>query len=157
MFLCCIDSRRGQLLQTFRRWICMRMVRYMRGFVPMVQPLFNSLRSTDAYMRQQTRPSLVQIMACRLVGAKPLPKPMLAYFQLKLKEQTSVQNNAFENVVCKIAVVLSRPQCVDVFCCGKVLVNSLTPFMITSLTWGRLYDCSRSCKAGMENIVETMT
>ena len=25
-------------------------------------------------------PSLVQIMACRLVGAKPLPEPMLEYY-----------------------------------------------------------------------------
>ena len=30
-------------------------------------------------MRQLTTPSLVQIMACRLLGAKPLSEPMLAY------------------------------------------------------------------------------
>ena len=40
---------------------------------------FNSLRPSDAYMRQSTMPSLVQIMACRLVGAKPLSEPMLEY------------------------------------------------------------------------------
>ena len=34
------------------------------------------LRPSDAYMRQQSRPSLVQIMACRWVGTKPLSKPM---------------------------------------------------------------------------------
>ena len=37
----------------------------------------NSLRPSDAYMRRWTVPSLFQIMACRLVGAKPLSKPML--------------------------------------------------------------------------------
>ena len=37
----------------------------------------NSLRPSDAYMCWQPRPSLVQIMACRLVGVKPLSEPML--------------------------------------------------------------------------------
>ena len=41
---------------------------------------FNSLRPSDAYMRQKTRPSLVQIMACRLFGAKPLSEPTLEYY-----------------------------------------------------------------------------
>ena len=44
--------------------------------------LINSVRPSDAYMRLQHRPSLVQIMACRLFGAKPLSEPMLAYCQL---------------------------------------------------------------------------
>ena len=39
----------------------------------------NSLRPGDAYMRQLTIPSLVQIMAYRLSGAKPLSEPMLEY------------------------------------------------------------------------------
>ena len=34
--------------------------------------------------------ALVQIMACRLGGTKPLSKPMLAYFRLDPWEQTSV-------------------------------------------------------------------
>ena len=41
--------------------------------------LFNSLRPSDAYMRRWTGSSLVQIMACRLFGAKPLSEPMLEY------------------------------------------------------------------------------
>ena len=40
--------------------------------------IFNSL--INSYMRQFTRPSLVQIMACRLDGAKPLFEPMLEYY-----------------------------------------------------------------------------
>ena len=55
---------------------------------------------------------LVQVMACRLLGGKPLPEPMLIYCQLDLQEQTSVKfrmeiqnlkmhENAFENVICQ--------------------------------------------------------
>ena len=43
----------------------------------------NSWRPSDAYMCHQTRPSLVQIMACCLVGAKPLSEPMLGYCLFK--------------------------------------------------------------------------
>ena len=52
---------------------------------------FNSLRPSDAYMRQLTRPSLVQIMACRLVGTKPISEPTLVYCQLDPWEWTSVK------------------------------------------------------------------
>ena len=51
---------------------------------------FNSSPPGAAYMRQWTGSALVQIMACRLVGAKPLPGPMLEYCQLDPCEQTSV-------------------------------------------------------------------
>ena len=40
---------------------------------------FNSLRPSDAYMRQCNIPPLLQIMACRLFGAKPLSEAMLEY------------------------------------------------------------------------------
>ena len=39
----------------------------------------NSLRPSDAYMHQETKPPLVQIMAYHLVGAKALSEPMLEY------------------------------------------------------------------------------
>ena len=59
-------------------------------------------------------------MAYRLFGAKPLSEPMLPYCQLDLKEYIS-ENYCFEiqkfslkksleNVVCEMAVILSRPQ-----------------------------------------------
>ena len=35
-----------------------------------------------AYMRQWIRSALIQVMACCLFGAKLLPEPMLAYWQL---------------------------------------------------------------------------
>ena len=37
------------------------------------------------------RSALVQIMACRLLGVKPLSEPMLGYCQLDPKEQTSLK------------------------------------------------------------------
>ena len=51
----------------------------------------NSSPSSSAYMRQWLGSALVQIMAWRLFGAKPLSKPTLGYCQLDPKEQTSVK------------------------------------------------------------------
>ena len=42
-------------------------------------------------MRQWTRSPLVQVMAWRLLGAKPLPEPMLAYCQSESWEQISMK------------------------------------------------------------------
>ena len=42
----------------------------------------NSLRLRDAYMCQQTQPSLGQVMAFCLMGTKPLSEAMLAYCKL---------------------------------------------------------------------------
>ena len=44
-----------------------------------------------AYMRQWTGSSLVQLMACRLIGAKPLPEPVLAYCHLDSWKHISVK------------------------------------------------------------------
>ena len=51
----------------------------------------NSLRPSDKYMHQCHIPRLLQIMARRLFGAKPLSVPMLGYYQLDLKEHISVK------------------------------------------------------------------
>ena len=71
-----------------------------------------------AYVRRWTASALVQVMACHLFGTKPLPEPILTYCQLDPEEQTSVkieskykistEENAFENVVCKMEAILSR-------------------------------------------------
>ena len=50
---------------------------------------FNSLRSSDTYMHQKARPSLAQIMACRLIDTKPLSEPVLEYWLLDPWEQIS--------------------------------------------------------------------
>ena len=51
------------------------------------QIIYHGKRTTQwtpsaAYMRQGTGLALFQIMACRLIGAKPLPEPLLIYCQL---------------------------------------------------------------------------
>ena len=43
------------------------------------------------YMRQSIWRALVQVMACRLFGTKPLPEPVLAYCQLDNWEQMSAK------------------------------------------------------------------
>ena len=43
---------------------------------------FNSFPPSATYMCQWIRSTLVQIMGCRLLGAKPLSKPMLGYCHL---------------------------------------------------------------------------
>ena len=64
-------------------------------------------------------------MACRLIGAKPLSEPMLEYCWLdpwnKLQwnfnrnSESFIQENVFESVVCEMAAILSRPQCVKIW------------------------------------------
>ena len=72
----------------------------------------NSSPPSAAYMRRWTGSALVQIMACRLDGAKPLSEPMLTYCELDPKEHISmkfylelnilIEENACEHVVCEM-------------------------------------------------------
>ena len=50
------------------------------------QALTSSLKPSDSYIHWQPRPSLFQIMAHRLFGAKPLSELMLSFCQLELKK-----------------------------------------------------------------------
>ena len=59
---------------------------------PLLQRWINSSTPSVAYMLQWIGSALVQIMACRLFGAKPLPEPMLTYCQLNHWEETSVKS-----------------------------------------------------------------
>ena len=78
-----------------------------------------SLRPCDAYVRQWTGSSLNCLMACRLLGTKPLSEPMLTLlwniFQWNFiwNSKAFIPENAFENVVCKMASIWSRHQCVN--------------------------------------------
>ena len=59
-------------------------------------------------------------MDCHLVGAKPLFKAILGYWEIDVGDQTSVRSqwnwyifikeNAFEYAVWEMAAILSRPQ-----------------------------------------------
>ena len=75
---------------------------YVYGLVPdsnnsiantldLLQCCINSLRLSDAYMHQKARPSLAQIMACRLISPRPLSETMLPYCQLDPKEYISMK------------------------------------------------------------------
>ena len=54
-------------------------------------------------------------MACHLDGAKPSSEPMLDKFKWNLNRNLYIfiQENAFENVVWEMAVILSQPQGVN--------------------------------------------
>ena len=57
-------------------------VYYNVGFTDLIlvsRLYMNSSPPSATYMRQQTGWALVEIMACHLIGAKPLFEPMLEY------------------------------------------------------------------------------
>ena len=90
-------------------------------------------------MRQSTGSALVQVMACRLFGTKPLPEPMLADCQLDAQEQTSVKfeskyklfidENAFQNVFCQIGDHFVQGRWVNAAIMGNVIVMQETHLM----------------------------
>ena len=53
--------------------------------------MVNSFPPRATYMHQWSGSALVQLMACCLYGAKPLPEPMLAYCQSDSWQQISVK------------------------------------------------------------------
>ena len=59
--------------------------------------LFNLLRPSEVYVWQQTEPSLVQVVACHLFGAKPVSEPMMIYCQLNPKECISMKYLKFKS------------------------------------------------------------
>ena len=61
-------------------------------FVAHVKTTINLFPPSAAYMHQWIDPTLVQILACRLFGAKPLSKPILCYCQLDPEIRTSVKS-----------------------------------------------------------------
>ena len=71
------------------------------------------LRSVDVYMRQRTEESSVQVMTCRLFSAKPLPEPVMNYFQLDILEQTSSDICVIRQYFSftKLQLKLSSPKC----------------------------------------------
>ena len=110
----------------------------------------DSLKPGDAYMRQYNIATLVQIMACRLLGGKPLTEPILPYSQLHHKERISVicnlkfvfffiQGNALENIIYEMAAILPRPQCVHY---SDVIMSA----MASQIT-GVLVVCSTICSS----------
>ena len=93
------------------------------------QSMVNSLRPSDEYMRRQSRPSLVQIMACRLIDTKPLSEPTLEYYSnignklqcnLQRNSYFFIKKNTFQNVGRKMASISSQPQWVKILACHQI-------------------------------------
>ena len=100
--------------------------------------VLDSSPPSAAYMHQWIESGLVQIMARRLFGVKPLSKPMLGYCQLDpshfseilVKNRTFfIQENVFESLVCETATILFR---------GR-WVNSI-PALVQIMAWCRPCD-----------------
>ena len=113
---------------------------------------FNVLRPGDTYMCHWTGSSLVHVMACRLVGAKPLPEAMMTYCQLEHWENRFsevvirikiflVEKLRLEMSSAKVAAILFRPQCVNFFSGSNLQYvttspgNSLPPYKRQPITW----------------------
>ena len=88
--------------------------------------IIKSSRPSDVYMRQRIWSTVVQIIVCRLVGAKPLSEVLnqcwnivdlnlrnRLQWNLKRISYIFIQANAFENAVWEMVAILSWPQCVD--------------------------------------------
>ena len=75
----------------------------------------NSSPSSAIYMRQWMKSALVEIMGCRLFGAKPLSKPMLGYcpnwtptnfMQTFIKIQKFYQQSIYVSYLCMLLVFI---------------------------------------------------
>ena len=85
----------------------------------------DSFRLSDICMHNQTRPSLVQIMACCLFGTKPSNKPMILstfvnwtlgnIVQWDLNQNATIffEENKFKNIMSKMVTIWSWLQCVN--------------------------------------------
>ena len=91
--------------------------------------LNNSSSPGGAYMRQWIRPALVQIIAFCLFGAKPLSKPMLAYWpvgknftEILIKIQKVSFAKLHLKIVREMAAILSRGRWV--YCAENINVKT---------------------------------
>ena len=78
------------IMRQIARWACYGKKCFLLLWIALLF-LLNSSPASAASMHQWTRPALVQVMACCLFGAKPLPELMLAFCQLDSWEQISVK------------------------------------------------------------------
>ena len=118
-------------------------------------------------------------MACSLVCAKPLSEPMLEYYQMDPRNELQwnfyqnsfifIQENPFENVVWKMAAILSRLQCVEILCLpitpfvwfpivyqstAYTRVASMKDMVITTYTGLKYIECSPNFKLESNRFME---
>ena len=95
-------------------------INHSHGLHPPISISYLTHWGREMHICQWTRPSLVQKMACRLLGVRPSYEPMCwtlrnrIQWNINLNWNIFIQENAFENVVWKMAAILSWPQCVNV-------------------------------------------
>ena len=88
---------------------------------PFTEPTPTSilLRPNDVYMRQLNKLSWVQITTCRQFSTRPLFEPKLVWCRLDHFSETSnkkailFKEDVLRYAICKMAVILYRPQCVN--------------------------------------------
>ena len=85
---------------------------------------FNLLRLSGFAWHQINYSTLVPVIVWRVFATKSLPKPLMAFCPRK----------NIGNVVCKIAAILVRPQCVNTDIIGSACMMGATVSQITSLT-----------------------
>ena len=114
---------------------------------------FNSMRPSDAYMRQRIDPHWFR----QWLVAWTTPSHYVNQcwnivnwtFRNKLQwnfhrnSYIFIQESALENVVCETAPILSRPQCINDYA-----VFSLFVIALTSTDWGSISCRERRCPAG---------
>ena len=113
--------------------------------------LINSLRLSDAYMRQWYKPSLVPIMACFLTiiwtkcwfNFNWIPGNKFRW-NLYKNSHIFIHENAFENVVGEMVAILSRPQCVEKGkekkgWCNPSLTKFSIMFSVITMIIGRIF------------------
>ena len=115
------------------------------------QGSINSSPPRATYMHQWTGLALVQVMACRLFGAKPLPEPVLTYSEFDKLQWNSNQNtklltheNASEEIVCEMAAIFARARWGNIFqavhntLCVLLKVSGVNDILLISI-------CRRKC------------
>ena len=87
--------------------------------------MFNSLRPSDAYMRHETKPSSIQIVACRLAGASHHLKQCGIMW-------IGPWGTSFNNILVKIHHFQSR-KCVWICRLQKIAANLYRPYCVNNL------------------------
>ena len=105
-------------------------------------------------MRQYTSPPLIQIMACRLLGAKPFSEPMLLYCQLDTRKQIirfQIPTKVIRDTHLEMSSAKWRPYCLDLSTLRMRKATHISILVVLNLSGNRtnLYTYLSSLKTAM--------